>query len=187
MKKEVVKRLLDKSRVQPLNRLIAYIVDSYIVTLLCNIPILYYKGMKMQSTSVAMTLNELTASEAILVIVIGLLLTILYLVILPMNKGQTLGKRIMGIKVVSIQRNSLHILDLIKRFLCCMCIEGVMLRPAILVQQFVVIFSNEGLDLSYIFLALTLISVGYSLFNKQQLMFHDILSKTKVIKMEKNK
>ncbi len=186
MKKEIVKRLLDKNRVQPFNRLIAYVIDSYVITLLCNIPILYYKAMKLQSTNVVMSLEDLTSLEAIIVVGIGLVLTFLYLVILPVYKGQTLGKALLGIKIISTYNDRLHVLDLVKRFLCCLCIEGVMLKPSILIQQYIIMFINKTLDVSYIFLALTLLSVGYSMFNKDQLMLHDLFSKTRVIKKEKN-
>lgn len=115
--------------------------------------------------------------------IITLVLTVVVFVLVPFyKKGQTPGKRIMNIKIISTNDEDLSMNQLIIRAM----INNSLLSSLLLVTAVMIVNANQYMLISRadttIFSIVFIITVFMILFKKDGRGLHDILSKTQVIK-----
>ncbi len=116
--------------------------------------------------------------------VIDLVITILYFVVFAFIKGgQTLGKMIMGIKVVK-QKGELTINDMIFRSFIINSLLYSLVALVLLFTTKDVSYLYATVTISYIQLILVAVSAFMVLIRKDNLALQDIITKTKVVEVK---
>lgn len=167
-------------------RLLAYLIDHIILVILYAIPIKYIYSVITQKIEVQITLDMFELPYAILVFLLCLLISFYYLIYLPVYKktGTTIGKRIFGIKVVKSDGSDVDLKTMIIREgIGVILLEGATYPISNYLHSLIDILMKTNIEdyLAYGFGVITIISILYALYNKDQAMFHDRLAKTKVI------
>ena len=187
-------------------RFFAYIIDIFIVLVIANlitmfIPISektqdYYK--ELQTTQKKMYDKEIDVKEytdivlednyniskgTVLISLTSIIIYILYFVVYQVyNNGQTVGKKLMKIKVKSITDESLSINTMLFRALIIYGIAAniINLILILLLKKYLSISNTISIIQSLI----VIISVFMILFSKQKIGIHDIITKTEVVNKE---
>jgi uncharacterized RDD family membrane protein YckC len=182
MKKETEKHI----KVSPSKRLLAYLIDHIVLVLLYAIPTKYIYSVITQKIEMQITLDMFELPYALLVFGICLLISFYYLIYSPVYKhsGTTIGKRIFGIKVVKNDGSNVDLKTMIIREgIGVILLEGVTYPISNYIHSLLDILLKTNIEnyLAYGFGVITIISILYALYNKDQAMFHDRIAKTKVI------
>lgn len=176
--------LLDQKRVSFIRRLFAYMIDSYIVTLLCYAPMLYVLSLEPKGINTSIFIDKFSNQEIVLFFIISMVVSIVYLVILPKKTGQTLGKKILRIRIVSTNQEELTYKQLFFRQIIGMVlIEGILFKSSVFLQELMIRLLNLNPQVFQIYFMITGISIVCGIVNMKQTMFHDMLSKTRVVKI----
>ena len=173
-------------KVSKVKRAVAFLADWYISTLLAGIPLLYMYSVQSGSTEVPASLTQFSGSLGIIAGLIGVVIITLYYVVVPLkfNKGQTLAKNVLGVKIVQNDGSEVTAKSLIKReILGVMLIEAGLVSSSKYLRE---IFLIAGMDNVYRILAIVaivipFISIVIMMFNKESKMIHDIIGGTKVV------
>lgn len=182
MKGNIIAMLQNHRRVSLLRRGVAYFIDSYIIMLLCNAPILYFRSL--HSSTVDISLKDFSMYESFIFVCIAISLSFLYLVVIPKKTGQTLGKKVVKIKIISLLGNELSCKQLFIRGIVGMIfIEGVLFTSSLLLQEFIARLFHVNSQLFDIYFVIVGFSILYSFLNKDQKMLHDYLAQTKIVKV----
>jgi len=193
MKKEVkatrIRKNLEinnKFKVPPSKRLFAYLIDHTILVVLYAIPIKYIYSVITKKIENKITLDMFELPYVLMVFGICLLISFYYLIYSPVYKhsGKTIGKRILGIKVVKEDGSNPDIRTmLIREGIGVILLEGATYPISGYLYSLLGILINVNIEknLIYSFGVVTIISIAYALINKDHAMFHDRLAKTKVI------
>lgn len=189
-------------------RLFAYIIDIFIVLVIANlitmfIPISektqdYYK--ELQATQKKMYDKEIDVKEytdivlednyniskgTVLISLTSIIIYILYFVVYQVyNNGQTVGKKLMKIKVKSITDEPLSINTMLFRALIIYGIAANIINLILILllkKELCLSISNT---ISIIQSLIVIISVFMILFSKQKKGIHDIITKTEVVNKE---
>ena len=186
-------------------RLVAYFIDSLIVFALCFgvmfiIPkdknhdkyVEEYSELQKQLTDKKINAKEFNerAKDVVydvdytntVVTITQIAIYVGYFIVLQYyNKGRTLGKKIMKIKVVSDKEDELSINQVAGRALLCdsILINIVRVGCLLFIGRNYYYYSSMGLQ--YLDYAIILISLGMVIFRKDGKGIHDLLFKTKVI------
>ena len=188
-------------------RCIAYIIDGLIVfflSALLSTPFVNVKQMtelrdQSQNIVVKYSQNEMTEEEYLvetsnlsymmarsmeLIGIFGILVSVLYFVVLPIfYKGQTFGKKLMGMKIISehgdLNANQLIFRSFLANFLLLniLCVLFVMFAPRDLYLNCVGTFIFAQYTI-------TVASIVMVIFGKDGLAIHDGLVHTKVVKVK---
>ncbi len=158
-------------------RLFACLLDWY----LCSVLI----------TAMQKLLTELShasiRSLSIEIAIFAILITIVYVVLIPLwMNGQTIGKRIMKLRIVKLDHTLLTGKDLVLReLLGTFLIEGSIFAGSDYFRELLQILSNQQLlvGLSILSSIITIGSIGYMFFNQDRRMFHDLIARTKVVRI----
>ena len=104
-------------KVSKVKRAVAFLADWYISTLLAGIPLLYMYSVQSGSTEVPASLTQFSGSLGVIAGLIGVVIITLYYVVVPLkfNKGQTLAKNVLGVKIVQNDGSEVTAKSLIKR------------------------------------------------------------------------
>jgi uncharacterized RDD family membrane protein YckC len=133
--------------------------------------------------------NDLPNEHIIAAMVIGVLLTLIYFVGLPLmptkkrQAGQTLGKRIFKIKTVRADGTDIRFKDALIRNLFILILEGSLFPSFLYIRE--ALTSLTSLDIatfSNAYMAFALVSILICLFNSQRRAGHDLVSNTKIVK-----
>ena len=173
-------------KVSKVKRAVAFFADWYISTLLAGIPLLYMYSVQSGSTEVPASLTQFSGSLGVIAGLIGVVIITLYYVVVPLkfNKGQTLAKNVLGVKIVQNDGSEVTAKSLIKReILGVMLIEAGLVSSSKYLRE---IFLIAGMDNVYRILAIVaivipFISIVIMMFNKESKMIHDIIGGTKVV------
>ena len=173
-------------KVSKVKRAVAFLADWYISTLLAGIPLLYMYSVQCGSTEVPASLTQFSGSLGVIAGLIGVVIITLYYVVVPLkfNKGQTLAKNVLGVKIVQNDGSEVTAKSLIKReILGVMLIEAGLVSSSKYLRE---IFLIAGMDNVYRILAIVaivipFISIVIMMFNKESKMIHDIIGGTKVV------
>lgn len=189
-------------------RFFAYIIDIFIVLVIANlitmfIPISektqdYYK--ELQTTQKKMYDKEIDVKEytdivlednyniskgTVLISLTSIIIYILYFVVYQVyNNGQTVGKKLMKIKVKSITDEPLSINTMLFRALIIYGIAANIINLILILllkKELCLSISNT---ISIIQSLIVIISVFMILFSKQKKGIHDIITKTEVVNKE---
>lgn len=173
-------------KVSKVKRAVAFFADWYISTLLAGIPLLYMYSVQTGSTEVPASLTQFSGNLGVVAGLIGIVVITLYYVVVPLkfNKGQTLAKSVLGVKIVQNDGSEVTAKTLIKReILGVMLIEAGLVSSSKYLRE---IFLIAGMDNVYRILAtvaivIPFISIAIMMFNKESKMIHDIIGGTKVV------
>ncbi len=182
------------SNVSKTKRLMAYIIDFYLGSLILLFPMVYIWMLKMHDLDSISKLNIWTfadnfnKSTTISVGVIGIILACLYYWLIPyFCDGQSLGKKIMKIKVVALNNQKATLLQLfIREIIGIIILEGYLYSVSGMIRNIISIafkINLTGIG-SYIAIFFTIGSIVLLFMAKSQRMLHDYLAKTKVINKE---
>ena len=189
-------------------RFFAYIIDLFIVLVIANlitmfIPISektqdYYK--ELQTTQKKMYDKEIDVKEytdivlednyniskgTVLISLTSIIIYILYFVVYQVyNNGQTVGKKLMKIKVKSITDESLSINTMLFRALIIYGIAANIINLMLILLLKKELYLSISNTISIIQSLIVIISVFMILFSKQKRGIHDILTKTEVVNKE---
>ena len=189
-------------------RFFAYIIDIFIVLVIANlitmfIPISektqdYYK--ELQTTQKKMYDKEIDVKEytdivlednyniskgTVLISLTSIIIYILYFVVYQVyNNGQTVGKKLMKIKVKSITDESLSINTMLFRALIIYGIATNIINLILILLLKKELYLSISNTISIIQSLIVIISVFMILFSKQKRGIHDILTKTEVVNKE---
>ena len=189
-------------------RFFAYIIDIFIVLVIANlitmfIPISektqdYYK--ELQTTQKKMYDKEIDVKEytdivlednyniskgTVLISLTSIIIYILYFVVYQVyNNGQTVGKKLMKIKVKSITDESLSINTMLFRALIIYGIATNIINLMLILLLKKELYLSISNTISIIQSLIVIISVFMILFSKQKRGIHDILTKTEVVNKE---
>lgn len=189
-------------------RFFAYIIDIFIVLVIANlitmfIPISektqdYYK--ELQTTKKKMYDKEIDVKEytdivlednyniskgTVLISLTSIIIYILYFVVYQVyNNGQTVGKKLMKIKVKSITDESLSINTMLFRALIIYGIATNIINLMLILLLKKELYLSISNTISIIQSLIVIISVFMILFSKQKRGIHDIITKTEVVNKE---
>lgn len=189
-------------------RFFAYIIDIFIVLVIANlitmfIPISektqdYYK--ELQATQKKMYDKEIDVKEytdivlednyniskgTVLISLTSIIIYILYFVVYQVyNNGQTVGKKLMKIKVKSITDESLSINTMLFRALIIYGIAANIINLILILLLKKELYLSISNTISIIQSLIVIISVFMILFSKQKRGIHDIITKTEVVNKE---
>lgn len=189
-------------------RFFAYIIDIFIVLVIANlitmfIPISektqdYYK--ELQTTQKKMYDKEIDVKEytdivlednyniskgTVLISLTSIIIYILYFVVYQVyNNGQTVGKKLMKIKVKSITDESLSINTMLFRALIIYGIAANIINLMLILLLKKELYLSISNTISIIQSLIVIISVFMILISKQKRGIHDIITKTEVVNKE---
>ncbi len=189
-------------------RFFTYIIDIFIVLVIANlitmfIPISektqdYYK--ELQTTQKKMHDKEIDVKEytdivlednyniskgTVLISLTSIIIYILYFVVYQVyNNGQTVGKKLMKIKVKSITDESLSINTMLFRALIIYGIAANIINLILILLLKKELYLSISNTISIIQSLIVIISVFMILFSKQKRGIHDIITKTEVVNKE---
>ena len=189
-------------------RFFAYIIDIFIVLVIANlitmfIPISektqdYYK--ELQTTQKKMYDKEIDVKEytdivlednyniskgTVLISLTSIIIYILYFVVYQVyNNGQTVGKKLMKIKVKSITDESLSINTMLFRALIIYGIAANIINLILILLLKKELYLSISNTISIIQSLIVIISVFIILFSRQKKGIHDIITKTEVVNKE---
>ena len=189
-------------------RFFAYIIDIFIVLVIANlitmfIPISektqdYYK--ELQTTQKKMYDKEIDVKEytdivlednyniskgTVLISLTSIIIYILYFVVYQVyNNGQTVGKKLMKIKVKSITDESLSINTMLFRALIIYGIAANIINLILILLLKKELYLSISNTISIIQSLIVIISVFMILFSKQKRGIHAIITKTEVVNKE---
>ena len=189
-------------------RFFAYIIDIFIVLVIANlitmfIPISektqdYYKELhttqkKMydkeidvkEYTDIVLEDNYNISKGTVLISLTSIIIYILYFVVYQVyNNGQTVGKKLMKIKVKSITDESLSINTMLFRALIIYGIATNIINLILILLLKKELYLSISNTISIIQSLIVIISVFMILFSKQKRGIHDIITKTEVVNKE---
>lgn len=165
-------------------RFLSFIIDWYLGSVICVIPImcLYYFINPVKNP--IMDLRRFPFYWALLGGILSLMVAIIYYVIIPMYfDGQTLGKKLCGIKIVTSNNEKVTLNCLVKRqFLGIILVEGSFYLITTFIFQ--ILFYNHAnyqQFLTWIYYGISIISIIFCIFSKNHQSIHDKLANTVVV------
>ena len=192
MKKISKKRKVqnDKKSSIKLKRFIAALVDWYLASVIAGIPVLLIYSIESGDPNIAKSLSYMSLKWGLISGLLAVLLGIAYYVLVPIywKNGQTLGKRLVGIKVTNIDGSNVNIKNLCSReILGAIIIEGGIICSSEYIRQMLALLSNINVYsvLSLIATIVTGVSIILLFRSKDNRMIHDYIAKTKVIEFSK--
>lgn len=171
-----------------LRRIFAYVIDWYLSSVFAGIPVLLLYSIDSGNTTIPSSLKEMSMNYAIISGILAIFFVFIYYVIVPTfsHRGQTLGKKLLGIKVVAMDGSDVRLTTMIKReILGAMIIEGAMVCSGSYFRQLIQLATNDKIysTLGTIASVITIISVVMIYTTKEKRMIHDFIGGTKVIEL----
>lgn len=183
-KKKMSKREIRKKYYESagnIKRLAAYAIDWYITSLLVMAPVALLYSIETGKKALAIDIGLLSLPYANIAFVIGLILSVYYLVYSPLKTGQTLGKKALSIKVVKMDGNDIDLKTMLIRE-----IVGVMFTVSTYFHEIVAMMMNMPYSnyIAYAFMAVLVVSIIMAIIKPEKRMIHDYLAGTKVIALK---
>lgn len=168
-------------------RCVAMIIDWYITHMIVVIPITFYLRDGDYLKPYTFDLSHYSFSIGLFLGLFGIFVGVFYYIVIPtyLWKGQTIGKKICKVKVVTEEREDINLSCMLKRELIgATLLEGGIVVTSSYIRKLIEFFGfmQVAQILQYIAYGLTLISIIYAYFNKKSQSFHDKIAKTIVIK-----
>lgn len=186
MSKQQIKKKYFKSAGN-IKRFFAYAIDWYITSVMVMAPIALLYSMETGKKSMVIDIGLLSIPYACVAFVIGLILSLYYLVYSQSKSGQTIGKRLMSIKVVKLNDEEVNLKTmLIREGIGVLIIEGVMFTISNYFHQLIAMFIDFPYT-NYIacaYLAILVVSILIAIIKPEKRMIHDYLAGTKVIRVK---
>lgn len=166
-----------------MKRFVAFAIDWYLGSMLVSLPvsIAYYQYFPQQST--VLDIRVLPFTSACITMMASLVIACLYYVVLPYRmRGQTLGKKLMKLRITEKGKQQISWRALcIRQIIGIILIEGSVYTISPLIYQLVCFEADQMLStITYVHYALTIASIACMLFTKKRCAFHDYLAHTQV-------
>ncbi|AXR42762.1 RDD family [Pediococcus pentosaceus] len=172
-------------------RIYAFFIDWVFGGVLAGLPsMIIYSVLTGESTPLTsmyeFELAGISKEITILVLLICFFVGVFYYLIIPWKiyPGQTVGKKIVGLKIISLNSKCLCIKTyFIRQFIFLILIEGVATPISTYIKVFITTLTRIYVDpyLNLIWNILTIVSIGFMCFGKNNLCLHDYFAKTTVI------
>lgn len=172
-----------------IRRAVAVAIDWYLASVLAGIPVLFIYSMSTGDANIATSLAAMSTNLGLIAGVLAIIAASSYYVLLPLywKSGQTVGKRLLGIKITSLDNEKININQLFKReIIGVMIVEGGIICSSEYLRQMITLVTNINVYkvLSLIALAMTVVSIVLVIFSKEKRMLHDFISETKVVELK---
>lgn len=177
---------LKKVNVNNFSRIVAYIIDWYVATMVSSIPIVIITSIVNHTTVITQELNKLPLMWGVITGILAIIFYLGYYFVLELKvyKGQTFGKRIMKLKVVKDDGNDVDFKSiLLREGLGVMIIEGYLANSSSYLRQIIQLFTDVNImDISvYLFGIISAISILMGVASPSRKMIHDYIAKTHII------
>lgn len=177
---------LKKVNVNNFSRIVAYIIDWYVATMVSSIPIVIITSIVNHTTVITQELNKLPLMWGVITGILAIIFYLGYYFVLELKvyKGQTFGKRIMKLKVVKDDGNDVDFKSiLLREGLGVMIIEGYLANSSSYLRQIIQLFTDVNImDISvYLFGIISAISILMGVASPSRKMIHDHIAKTYII------
>lgn len=177
---------LKKVNVNNFSRIVAYIIDWYVATMVSSIPIVIITSIVNHTTVITQELNKLPLIWGVITGILAIIFYLGYYFVLELKvyKGQTFGKRIMKLKVVKDDGNDVDFKSiLLREGLGVMIIEGYLANSSSYLRQIIQLFTDVNImDISvYLFGIISAISILMGIASPSRKMIHDHIAKTHII------
>ncbi len=168
-----------------IRRFIAAIIDWYLSTMLAATSVTFFTTSRNEISADIFNILNYDKHTALFIAIYSVCVGVMYYVLYPffVSRGQTLGKKIMKIKVLSSNLNQITLWTIIKRELIGSTIlEGGLVVTAIYIRQLLVYFTpiNYQLVMNVAYFT-TLLSLVIAYFDKSGRTIHDLVSDTVVV------
>lgn len=182
----------NKLRNEPVNktgyvkRIIAYGIDWYLGSVLSSLPIIFlYMSQHKNATYIPQQLSIFKGYYQIVAGLLSLAVAMLYYVALPiMWNGQTLGKKILGLRIVNDNYQDVHVRQIIVRqVVMIFLIEGSIYTCSNMLHQLVNVITGYNLAVIWnrVGLVISIFSGLLVIILKSKKSLHDIVSHTLVV------
>lgn len=165
-----------------IRRSVGFLLDWYVGSVLTALPITTMYHLLMPDEVPVMDLRKFPFAYAALGAAAALAVSVLYYIVVPyLTNGQTLGKKVAGIRMVEEGRNRISLRALLMRqFIGIILVEGSLYAVTPLLWQ-VLCYSAASLQqkVTWVYYGLTLLSVAMLLFGNGRAL-HDYLARTSV-------
>ena len=170
-----------------IKRLLAYIIDWYLIMFLMNsllVAIDVYKKGSLISNVVPISVFD--KNEQLVILGILFIVEIVYFCVIPryVFKGQTIGKKILKIKIINNNGSETTFMNLLRRdLLGVVIVEGSFVPLSNYIRNVLMPYVGRVpvQYLVYLFTIVSLVSVSLLVFEKNGRMFHDYIGGTKVV------
>ena len=170
-------------------RLIAYIIDWYLASLVCMLPFLVIGLANQIDYRYIMNLKLYTTQDLMIGLFISLLFSFIYFFVIPLKlfPGQTIGKKIMNLKIITSSNQEMSVQTLFLRQILFIWLIEISLHSigGILNQViFIIIQSHIIILVKDLSIFTIIISIFMFLVTSHYVTLHDFISKTKVIDLK---
>ncbi len=179
---------MKKITASPIKRLIAYIIDGYLSALCMSLSICLFASIYQGKLTIDTTISKLPFSYALTSLIVGIILVYIYYVmpqwIAPTYRGQSLGKRVMHIRIVRTDGKDVRSLTIFLRTVIGIILVEETFNNASFVLRSVlgmVIDNQLVVYLYYAFCIVSLISIIMLFKDPLGQMIHDKIAGTFVI------
>lgn len=171
-------------------RLLAFMIDFVCSSIFISIlPMLITSIITQEKSFTTENLMKLSIPLQISCCIIAIAAAVYYFCFYPSaasHNGQTIGKRIMRIKVQKQNGKQLQLTDLLKReLLGSLLLEGETAFPSAFVRYIAFLWMPAMMSKSLMILSIiiSLCSILWCIIDKRRCMFHDLIANTSVVDM----
>ena len=186
-----MKNYIQKYRKAPLvNRLISYFIDWYLTAMLISLPVTIFASIENNDLVLSNTITNLEPTHAVIAFVSGIILITCYFTYPAFFKkydGQTIGKHIVGIKVIRKDQQAMKFKDYFLRYIIGLVfIEQNLNIAAFSFRSLLTMFVPQIVVdvIYYIGIAICAVSIILVFANKDHHMLHDMIAKTEVVELK---
>ena len=182
----------EKNDLSHIRRFIAYGIDWYLGGVIASLPvILIYMSLHSDATSIPQNLSIFHSPYNLIAGSLSFLVAVFYYVIVPayLLKGQTLGKKLLKLKIVDDNYQDASAKQIIfRQLVMILLVEGSIYGSSNMLHQVINVATGFNFSSLYAYLGLTIsaISALLVLILKSKRSLHDIVSHTKVVYLESN-
>lgn len=170
-------------------RAVAMMIDWYLASVLAGIPVMLIYSMDTGQATIASSLSAMSFKSGMLAGILAILASSTYYLLIPtfLYKGQTLGKKLLGIKVIRMNNEDINLKTMFRReIIGIMIVEGRIVSSSEYLRQMIRLGLNSNryyVVLEYIGAIITIVSVILMYATAEKRMIHDYIGKTKVVKV----
>lgn len=175
-----------KNSTSYIKRFIAYAIDWYLGGALASIPlILLYMSLHEDASYIPQVITIFEGSYQLIAGCLSFSVSLLYYIGIPLyTKGQTLGKKFLGLKIVGNHYDDITVKQLlIRQGIMILLVEGSIYTASNMLHQMINVVTgfNFASLYAYIGVVISLISVICVFVFQSKKSLHDIVAKTLVV------
>lgn len=188
IKKEKKEKKVEGKEVSLSRRFLSYIIDWYVGALAVSLPISII-SQKLNGTMLKQDIMNFPKPYGMIGGILGLVFAFLYFVVVPacVWKGQTFGKHVCAIKMVTVDDQDVSFMNLILRQVVgIIIIEGALVSASAIWHQIVTMLTGVDIVTPLMYVGFVIGGASALLvgFKKDHRAIHDYIGKTKVVMCE---